>query len=254
MKIKQTKGLVLYQRAYKEEDRLVKIFTKDVGKRMFFIKKSHHSRLASATQPLVLADFVLRVNRSGLSFIDEVHSINYFKVIHHDIFKLSYATYLLALTDAVLVDCQVNQPIFSTLVRLLDLIENGLDHEVLTLIYEVQLLSRFGVSLNFNECLICHKRQVPFDFSYQYSGLLCPNHYHLDPNRLYADPNLFILLNRFQHLSLNHLGKISLKTSTKKALRQLIDGIYDNYVGLHLKSKSFLDDLDDWGNLLKKDS
>ncbi len=38
------------------------------------------------------------------------------------------------------------------LVKTLDLMESGLDYEVLTNIFELQLLRRFGVSLNFHEC------------------------------------------------------------------------------------------------------
>jgi DNA repair protein RecO (recombination protein O) len=37
----------------------------------------------------------------------------------------------------------------------------------------------------------------------------------------------------------------------KRKLRLFIDDIYDNYVGLRLKSKKFIDDLGTWGNIMK---
>ncbi|MCC9852024.1 DNA repair protein RecO, partial [Streptococcus agalactiae] len=38
MRVSQTYGLVLYNRNYREDDKLVKIFTETEGKRMFFVK------------------------------------------------------------------------------------------------------------------------------------------------------------------------------------------------------------------------
>ena len=38
----------------------------------------------------------------------------------------------------------------------------GSDYEILTNILEIQLLGRFGVSLNFHECAFCHRVGQPF--------------------------------------------------------------------------------------------
>ena len=47
------------------------------------------------------------------------------------------------------------------------------------------------------------------------------------------------------------LETISLKAEIKQQLREFIDQIYDDYVGIHLKSKKFIDSLGDWGSILK---
>jgi DNA repair protein recO len=47
------------------------------------------------------------------------------------------------------------------------------------------------------------------------------------------------------------LETISLKPDIKKQLRDFIDLLYDEYVGIHLKSKKFIDSLGDWGSILK---
>lgn len=52
-----SQGLVLYNRNFREDDKLVKIFTEQVGKRMFFVKHAGQSKLAPVIQPLVLHDF-----------------------------------------------------------------------------------------------------------------------------------------------------------------------------------------------------
>ena len=130
--------------------------------------------------------------------------------------------------------------------------EAGLDAEVLTNIFEIQLLGRFGVSLNFHECVFCHRTGLPFDYSYQYSGVLCPQHYQEDQRRPHLDPNLLYLLDQFQSISFADLETISIKPEMKRKLRLFIDQLYEEYVGIHLKSKKFIDDLDKWGSIMKK--
>ena len=129
--------------------------------------------------------------------------------------------------------------------------EEGLDYEVLTFIFEVQILERFGVSLNFHECVICHRVGQAFDFSHRYSGLLCPNHYTEDRYRSNLDPNVPYLMAKFQMMSFDDLGRIALSSEMKQKLRRFIDMIYEDYVGIRLKSKKFIDDLGQWGEIMK---
>ena len=155
----ESRGLVLFNRNYRENDKLVKIFTEQAGKRMFFVRGGGAGKLSAVIQPLTIAEFMMTVNDVGL----------------------------------------------------------------------------------------------PFDFSYKYSGLLCPNHYTEDERRSHLDPNVPYLLDRFQGLSFKELRSISVKDDMKRKLRQFIDELYDNYVGIHLKSKKFIDNLNSWAHIMDKE-
>ncbi len=90
---------------------------------------------------------------------------NPLKEITSDIFKLSYATYLAALTDAAIADGVADAQLFAFLEKTLELMEEGLDYEILTNIFEIQVLDRFGVRLNFHECVFAIKvRRLPLIF------------------------------------------------------------------------------------------
>ena len=39
----------------------------------------------------------------------------------------------------------------------------------------------------------------------------------------------------------------------KRKLRQFIDELYDNYIGIHLKSKKFIDNLNSWAYIMDKE-
>ena len=52
----------------------------------------------------------------------------------------------------------------------------------------------------------------------------------------------------------SELETISLQAEMKAALRQAIDQLYEEYVGIHLKAKKFIDSLSDWGAIMKDSS
>lgn len=251
MQTRESYGLVLNSYNYREGDKLVKIFTETNGKHMFFVNRSEKSRFNIAIQPLTVAKFMIKINDKGLSFIEDYKEVNSFKKINIDLFKLSYASYVVSLADVALFDGEIDSSLFAFLHKTLVLMEEGLDYEILTNVFEIQLLNRFGVNFNWNECSFCHRANVPFDFSYRYSGLLCPDHYDKDTHRSYIDPNVLYLVNHFQSVRLDDLKKISVKIEMKRKLRLFIDAIYDNYIGLNLKSKKFIDDLETWGTIMK---
>ena len=247
----QSRGLVLYNRNFREEDKLVKIFTEQAGKRMFFVKHASKSKLTSIIQPLTVADMILKINDEGLSYIEDYHDVELFPTINQDLFKLAHATYIAALADASIQDNQLDAALFAFLHKTLEMMEKGLDEAVLTNIFEVQILSRFGVALNFHECVFCHRVGQPFDFSFRYNGVLCPQHFDKDERRSHLDPNVPYLLDRFQALSFEDLESISLHGEMKQKLRTFIDQLYEDYVGIHLKPKKFLDSLAEWGSILQ---
>ena len=233
---------------------LVKIFTEQAGKRMFFVKHAGQSKLAPVIQPLVLARFLLRINDDGLSYIEDYHEVMTFPKINSDLFVMAYATYVAALADASLQDNQQDAPLFAFLQKTLELMEAGLDYQVLTNIFEIQILTRFGISFNFNECVFCHRVGQAFDFSFKYGACLCPDHYHEDERRCHINPNIPYLLNQFQAIDFETLGdhfRSSLKSS--KSYANLWINSIEEYVGIHLKSKKFIDSLADWGQLLKEE-
>jgi DNA repair protein RecO (recombination protein O) len=54
----------------------------------------------------------------------------------------------------------------------------------------------------------------------------------------------------FVNISLKQVENISIKEETKKEIRLFIDALYEEYVGIHLKSKKFIDQMDNWKDML----
>ncbi|MDR2976609.1 MAG: DNA repair protein RecO [Streptococcaceae bacterium] len=247
----KTKGLVLYARPYRERDRLIKIYTDKFGKRQFFVKNAAKSKFAASLQSFTNAELLVTISDSGFSFINDVSEVKHFQHILDDIFVNASASYVVSLADIAVADGEHDIALFNFLIQVLTQMDQGKDPQILTNIFELQILSRFGAGLNLSECAICARQDLPMDYSFAYNGCLCRDHFSMDIHRLHIAPNVIFLANQFLSLSLINLEKINVKTEMKRQLRAFIDQLYDEYVGITTKAKKFLDHMDDWAGIMK---
>ncbi|GAB2027287.1 DNA repair protein RecO [Lactovum odontotermitis] len=250
----ETKGLVLYARPYKERDRLIKIYTEKFGKRQFFVKNAAKSRFAASLQSFTSARLSVNINDSGFSFINDVSEVQHYQQILADIFVNAHASYVVSLADIAVPDGEHDIALFNFLIQVLAQMEQGKDPSILTNIFELQILSRFGTGLNLSECVICGRRDLPMDYSFAYNGCLCREHFAKDIHRLHVSPNVIYLASQFLEISVEDLEKISVKIETKQQLRDFIDQLYDEYVGVKTKARKFLEHMDDWAGIMRESS
>ncbi len=248
-------AIVLFTKNYREKDRLVKLFTESRGKKMFFVKGANRKNnpLTAAIQPYTKANFIADIKDEGLSFLNNVKEIQPFEEIQKDIFISAYATYILNLVDAAIEDNYYDPHLFGFTNEALDLLNRKSDAEIITNIFEIQLLNRFGIQLNWQKCAVCEQTSGKFDFSYNYNGVLCEAHYHLDERRSHFDPNVVYFIRLFSSIRYDQINAINLRQEVKDSIRVAIDELYGEYVGIQLKSKKFIDEMKNWENLLKKD-
>ncbi|MDK6689050.1 MULTISPECIES: DNA repair protein RecO [Aerococcus] len=245
-------GIVLYQRPYKEKDLLVKIFTQPYGKRMFFVRNIHkpNNVLKQPSFAFVRAEYIGTINDRGFSFLKEVKSMTFPKHTMSDLEAMAYASYLCHLVDASMPDREVDQVLFTQLEQALDKIETGFNPAIIANILEVQLLAKFGVMPQLHACQICQEDQGIFDFSVAFDGLLCQKHFDRDPRRLHWPARAAHFIKLFSQINFSILQSIQLNSQSQAMIRRAIDDLYDEYVGLHLKSKSFIDKLANFSNPL----
>lgn len=248
----ETEGIVLSKRRYKERDFLVKLFLNDYGKLMFYVRgsKNPNQNMTHLIQPFTYAHYIVDVRSNGLSFIRDAKGIQPYTQIQQDIFKNAYATYIMGLVDASMEDRQEANGLFRQLYYGLNKIDSGFDPEVIMNIFEVKLLYYFGTMPSFFECQVCGNTKGPFDYSSQYGGVLCKNHFDQDPRRLHLHPRVIYHIQQFIRLNIGKIESITITQEVKDSIQFLMDYLYDELVGVHLKSKQFIKDMKSWGKLL----
>lgn len=242
------RACVLSTRAYKERDILIKLLTENHGKRMFLIRniKSPKNALRLVAFPFVRGEFIGHINDSGLSFLNQVNDYQFPKRTVEDIEVNAYASYMSGLADAV-VDDNIKSTYLYHLFELgLRRLEDISQSVIVLNIFELQLLPLFGVPINLKQCAICGRMTGVLDYSVKYNGLLCRDHFSHDPRRLHWEPKTTAMIQRLAHANLETLKSVHVSNETIQSIRQAIDQLYEEYVGLHLKSKSFIDQMVHW--------
>lgn len=254
--IEEVEGIVLYNRRHRERDYLVKIFTKRFGKIMFFVggSKKRQGDILQAIQPFSKAIYIADIRKEGLSFFRGSKELQVYRTIQTDIFKHAYATYICALADAAVEDHTAHLHMYEEVEKALHTINEGYNPEVIANIIEVKFLRYFGVAPNLTFCGVCQTSKGIFDYSDKYHGIICSKHFSNDKRRLHINPKAMQLVRLYSVIQLDRIGEISIKEETQHEIKRLLDHIYDQSVGLHLKSKKFIDNLYKWEDYLKKDS
>ncbi|WP_056969007.1 DNA repair protein RecO [Lacticaseibacillus thailandensis] len=242
------RGIVISRQAYRESDLLVKILTDRFGTKMFMFNRARRPgfKLAAAILPFTSAVYEGTIRADGLSYIRQAADVSACTHISADIETDAYATYILALIDMAYPDGEPIPQWFDFAATALRRMDAGLDAAILTNIAEVQLLGAFGVAPHWQDCVVCHRRDLPLDFSEKYGGVLCQDHWTLDGRRYHASAKAIYLLRSFAAVPLARLGKVQVAPATRRELRVLLDRIYDDMVGATPRAKRFIDQMGQW--------
>lgn len=239
-------GIVLFKRLHRENDSLVKIFTNYYGTKMFFVKGLEKPNHPNRTQllPFTFNSYIGNINESSLSFIKESRTLDMFRNIQIDYERQAYVSYIIQLIDAAINDNQKEEQIYQLLIDILKAIDQGFSAQIATLYVEIHLLQAFGTAVDFTCCRICGSHKQPFDFSIRHQGVLCERHWQEDDFRLKINPKAMYIAGELAKTSFHLIQSVKVSPETMRELRRLMDEIYQEYVGLRLKSKSYLNQLE----------
>lgn len=238
-------GIVLFTRPHREQDGLVKIFTREFGTKMFFIRglqKANHS-LKKHLIPLTSHFYTGTINQQGLSFIREAQSIDIYRRLQTDPFLQAHAAYLAQLVDAAIEDNLADAQLFDFFQQLIEKLNQAEDGWPIHLLAQVQLLARFGVMIDWQHCQVCGSDQGKLDFSFVKQGLICHRHWKEDPKRMHLPTKVVTLVQIFSQIRLDQLGKIDLSDQTCLDVNNFLLEIYQEWVGIHLKAATYLKQL-----------
>lgn len=240
-------GLVLFVRKYRDHDVIVKILTDQFGPMMFFVKggQSPKHHLRSVLIPFSYQSYIGIINETGFSFIKEGKTLYLPYKIQEEYHLQAYATYFADLITYQEMDPNRFKILFQLLVCLINRLDQEQDPRILTLYFEVKLLSFFGIDLNWKTCQFCDQDQGPFDFSIQKRGLLCGQHWHLDPYRLHIIPRVIEISRRFAYYDLDQIKSISLRDESIRELDRLMKDVYDEFIGVRPKSRRFIEEMEE---------
>ena len=238
--IENVEGIVLNTRNYNDTSKILDVLTKEYGIIGVIAKgcKSLKSNLRSVTDKLTYATFTIYYKKDKLSILTEASVINNFNNIKKDIVKISYASYILDLTNQVYKQNN-SKELYNLLISALNKLNEGFNPLVITNILELKYLDYLGIMPNLEGCIVCGSKNV-ITLSSDKGGYLCKNCVTNDPK---SSDKAIKLVRMYYYVDINKISKLDLSKDIINEVNNFLDDYYDRYTGLYLKSKNFLKNL-----------
>lgn len=249
--LQKCEGIVIRTTDYGETNKIITLYTREWGKLGVMARgaKKPNSRLSSITQLFTHGYFLVQ-RGTGLGSVQQGEMITSLRGIGEDIFLTAYASYIVELTDKCTEEKKPNHFQFELLFQTLNYMNEGYDSDVLMNIYEMKMLNVLGLYPILNQCSVCGSTDGHFSFSIREGGLICHLCLAKDPYHFKISQPTVKLLRLFYYIDLSRLGNISVKEETKAELKKVITAYYEEYSGLYLKTKKFLNSMEQFRNLL----
>ena len=235
--IVDVEGIIINTKNYGDTSKILDIFTKEYGVIGVIAKgcKSLKSNLRSVTDKLTYATFTLYYKKDKLSILSEASVINNFSNVKKDIEKISYASFLIDLTNQVYKQCE-DASLYDLLISSLIKINDNFNPLIITNILELKYLEYLGVMPTLDGCSICGSKNV-VTLSSDKGGYLCSK---CHTNEVIVSEKTIKLVRMYILVDINKIEKLDIKKEYVYQVNNFIDDYYDRYTGLYLKSKSFL--------------
>lgn len=249
MPLYQAEGIVLRTRNLGEADKICVIYSREEGKFSAVARGARRpkSRLLSVSQPFTHARYLLYRGRS-LDTVRQGEIIDSFRSVRENLMRMAIASYAAELVDVSVDERQPSALLFETIVSAWTLFANASDPVTALLWFELKLLDQLGYRPELEACVSCGKRNAEeLTFSPREGGILCPACKKKDLTAKRISPRSVA---QMRHL-LNAPGKgfqvLRLSADDHHQIRSLLNVYFDYFFERPLKSRSFLDVLQEMG-------
>ena len=241
MKVISVEGIVISTTDYKENSKIINIFTKGKGIIGCISKgcKNLKSKLRLLSDKMAYANFQISYRENGLSTLIDGDIIDYFINTKSDIIKVSYLSYIIELASSVYKES--NDPeVYNLMIESIKKIEEGFDAKVITNILELQYLEYLGINLNLDSCVKCGSTKV-VTISLSKGGYVCALHRTNEP---IIKEKVLKLLRLYNYVDISKITNLDIDIDVRDEISNIIDIYYEEYSGVYLKSKKLLKDLE----------
>ena len=238
----KTEGIVIRTLNYGEGSKIITLYTRKMGKVSVLVRgaRKTKSRFHAITQLFSYGEYIFFMGRD-MGTLNQADLQFPFSDIIKDIEKTAYAAYIVELADKMTEKNEANPFLFQQLLSSLEQINSGKDPQIIANIFEMKILQISGYKPHLKSCIICDSETNINAFSIKRGGLICS--LHNEEHTIKIQTAAIKLLRLFERVDINRLGKIDVKEATKNQLQTTMNAFFDEYVGVHLKSKNFLSQL-----------
>lgn len=241
MKLYKAEAVVLRSRDCGNGDKLLVLYSREYGK----IKAMAHgasrpsSRKRGAVQPFTFTKFLLHRGRE-LDSISQCEGLEMFSYLREELAKISYASYLAELVDALAPEREPNERLFHLLLNTLRLMAME-EPELLTRAFELKAVAMMGYYPVLEACSHCQGPVTgKLTFSPGLGGVLCAGCGSADPEALPCSRGVVEVMKLLLTWQPVKLRQLKVGRPARNQIKTLMFEYLKYYLERDLKSAAFL--------------
>lgn len=244
MSLTKTRGVVLRAINIKEADRILEIYTDDLGKVRAVAKgvRKIQSRLAGHLEPFTYVDLMFAQGRGDLPTITAARAISHYPGVRHDLKRVAAASYVAELVGRLTPDGQVSRRFPELLRAALKEFNSQSDPSRVASYYEWQALIVSGWEPNLRSCVHCSEHLYPqaLSFSISLGGVLCKNCHAHDKEAVQVSPEAVKLLRVYSEQPFRETQGLLVSDKVRKEVKRLVSQVVRYTLEREPRSKAFL--------------
>ena len=218
-------GIVLNAKDYSEKDKLVTLFTLELGKITAKLKgvKSSKAKLKYAGQPFCFGEWVL--NKTGDHYtVVSCSIIDTFYELTSDYELMLCATKFLKLINLVFKSGIINEKLFITLINALKIIlYDSCEKDLVLVKFYIDFLNMAGYGVDFSYCSRCGKNFInDVYFDLKTGGVVCM-HCSNNDSDIYLSKQEFAYLKLISSTELKKINTIRIQGDILRQIKGLIE-------------------------------
>ncbi|MFQ5858562.1 MAG: DNA repair protein RecO [Anaerolineae bacterium] len=174
----RTPAIVLKRQDFGEADRILTLFTPDVGKLRVIAKgvRKITSRKSGHVELFTYSHLLIAKGRN-LDIVTQAETLQSFRAVREDLSRIMYAYYIAELVDQFTEDRDENRRLFDLLLATLQALGETDDVRRTTRFFELRFLEAVGYRPQLFRCVQCNREIEPVDnfFGLEAGGVLCPD-------------------------------------------------------------------------------
>lgn len=245
--IYKAEGIILKGRNLGEADRILIIYTKELGKISTVAKgvRRNRSKLRGATQPLTHIEMVLYKGRN-LDTITQCEVKEMFIAIREDLDRWAYANYIIELLAAMVPERQPHEGVFVLFLTAMHLVAALQEPELGALFFAIHFLRMLGFQPEIAVCASCRqkcKEGQKTGLSGAFGGILCSDCLRLDKQAYFLQGGELAVWRQILRMDASLLTRLKLPAKLRARLGRALRYYLQYQLERRLKSAEFLQHL-----------
>jgi len=221
----RVEAVVLRHTDWGEADRLLVVYTREMGKLRVVAKGARRlrSRKAGHLEPFTRVQLQLARARD-MPIVTQAETVDAYLPLRDDLLRTGYASYVIELLDRFTYEEGENRPLYRLLADSLGRLSEGVDPFLTLRYYEIRLLDLLGFRPELTFCVQNHEEIQAQDqyFSAVLGGVVCPNCGPGVPDARPVSVSALRYLRHFQRSTFEEAARARISTPVQLEIEALL--------------------------------